>query len=66
MNPRLYEIPICVDYSKTTALKMYSLSTVTGRAAEGTKTQDTRARTHAHTHTQLLFQTHTHLYNYQL
>jgi hypothetical protein len=40
MNPCQYEIPFCVDYNKTTFLKIYGLSTVMERAAEGTKTQD--------------------------
>ena len=54
MNPHQYEIPFCVDYNKKTFLKIYGLSTVMERAAEGTKTQ-------------LQFQTHTHIYtNYQL
>jgi len=57
MNPRQYEIPFCVDYNNTTFLKIYGLSTVMERAAEGTKTQDKHNS----------FQTHTHIYtNYQI
>jgi hypothetical protein len=40
MNPWQYEIPFCVDYNKTIFLKIYGMSTVMERAAEGTKTQD--------------------------
>ena len=40
MNPQQYEIPFCVDYNNTMLLKIYGLSTVIERAAEGTRTQD--------------------------